>query len=85
MGRKSVNPVGALFFEYNKGSNTSKCKISDCPHPIMKGKHSMTLQKHVEQRHPKSYLVLVKEKKCIEHSDSDSDKADGFESNNKKL
>lgn len=85
MGRKSVNPVGALFFEYNKGSNTSKCKISDCPHPIMKGKHSMTLQKHVEQRHPKSYLVLVKEKKRIEHSDSDSDKADGFESNNKKL
>jgi len=26
----------------------------------------------------KSYLVLVKEKKRIEHSDSDSDKTEGF-------
>lgn len=84
MGRKSVNPVSAMFFDYNKGNNTSKCKISDCPHPIMKGKHSMTLEKHVEHRHPESYLKLVKAKERIQNLDGDSDN-DDYDSRNKKL
>ncbi|KAF0721881.1 zinc finger BED domain-containing protein RICESLEEPER 1-like isoform X1 [Aphis craccivora] len=84
MGRKSVNPVSAMFFDYNKGNNTSKCKISDCPHPIMKGKHPMTLEKHVEHRHPESYLKLVKAKERIQNLDGDSDN-DDYDSRNKKL
>lgn len=85
MGRTPLNPVSTLFFEYNKRSNTSKCTISDCPHLIMKGQHSMILEKHVEHRHQKSCLELLKEKKRIEHSDSDSDEVYGFDSSNKKL
>jgi len=64
-----------MFFDYNKGNNTSKCKISDCPHPFMKG-NSMTLKKHVEHRHPESYLKLVKVKERIQNLDGDSDNDD---------
>jgi len=55
MERSNSNPVRKMFFEYNKITDISKCKIMNCPHPSMKGRHSQTLKIHVFKRHLDDY------------------------------
>lgn len=73
MGRKQTNPVGSMFFVYSPTTDTSKCQLSNCPYPLMKGRHSKTLEKHIELRHPESYKELVKEKEKINNNSESSE------------
>lgn len=46
MGRKNTNPVGRLFFTYNKETNESTCTVEGCVKRILKGHHSNNLETH---------------------------------------
>jgi len=67
MERSNSNPVGTMFFEYNKITDISKCKIINCPHPLMKGRHSQTLEKHVFKRHTDDYKKILIAKSNIKN------------------
>jgi len=74
MGRKQTNPVGQMFFVYCSTTNVSRCQVLNCSYPVMKGRHSKTLEKHVELRHPEEYAKLLKEKEKINSSESSDEK-----------
>jgi len=61
MGRKTINPVGKLFFKYNVNKNDSSCIIEGC-HRKIKGRHSKNLETHAASYHADEYEVLVKSK-----------------------
>jgi len=58
MGRKNTNPVGRLFFTYNKETNESTCTVEGCVQRILKGHHSNNLETHIRSFHPVEYLNL---------------------------
>lgn len=62
-----------MFFVYSNTTESSKCQISNCPYPMMKGRHSKTLEKHIEMRHPDSYGILLKEKENMNAGESSED------------
>lgn len=74
MGRKQTNPVGQMFFVYCSTTNISRCQVLNCSYLVMKGRHSKTLEKHVELRHPEEYSKLLKEKEKINSSESSDEK-----------
>ncbi|XP_060880137.1 uncharacterized protein LOC132952033 isoform X3 [Metopolophium dirhodum] len=62
--RSNSNLVNKLYFNYNAESDESKCKIQNCPHPVMKGHRSKTLENHILKRHPNEYKQLLIERNC---------------------
>lgn len=45
-----IHPV-LEHFKYDEATNKSKCLVVDCPHPILSGKHTYNLKKHLERKH----------------------------------
>jgi len=58
MERSNTNHLNT-FFKYNKQLNVSKCKIKNCPHPVMKGRRFQSLNNHILRRHPNEYRQLM--------------------------
>lgn len=62
MGRKQSNPVGTLYFSYDKLKNLSTCKIKNCYKPLLKGKHATNLETHIRSCHKDEWAELEREK-----------------------
>jgi len=62
MGRKKSNPVGQLFFKYDREKNISTCKVEDCHRSVLKGNHSNNLETHIRSYHPQEYAILIESK-----------------------
>lgn len=58
MGRKKSNPVGQLFFKYDREKNISTCKVEGCHRSILKGNYSNNLETHIRSYHPHEYTIL---------------------------
>lgn len=59
MGRRKSNPVGQLFFNYDKEKDISTCEVEGCQRSILKGGHSNNLETHIRSYHPEEYKILI--------------------------
>lgn len=73
MGRKKTNPVGQLFFKYDRVNNISTCKVEGCLRSILKGNHSNNLETHIRSYHTHEYTILIEAKnKSVEVKQNDN-------------
>lgn len=61
--KMSIHPIFE-HFNYDEATNKSKCLVVDCSHPIMTGKHTYNLKKHLERKHRDVLPQLAEEMSC---------------------
>lgn len=53
------------YFNYDRETNKSNCKIKDCKFPSMHGKHVSNLVQHLKRRHPDASTEFLQKRKKL--------------------